>query len=220
MAETISERFARWQLQELLVQYPGLRIQPGTDERLKLAGDLKFRATGPDGLEVEDSYQVELIIPSSFPQETPLARETGGRIAITYHKLRGGYLCLGTPTELRLRLIRSPTLLSFIERIVIPYLYGHTYYQAHGTMPFDELEHGTEGLLQHFMSLFSAPSRAAARMFVQLAALRRRLANKQACACGSGRRLGRCCNRRINRLRDLLGRSWFQSQHRLLREEN
>lgn len=212
MSESIIERLDRWQLQVVRDRYPGLRIQPESGEGLMLAGDLHFRAIGPDGQEVEDCYQVELQIPSRFPMTTPLVRETGGRIARNYHKLKGGYLCLGAPTDLRIRLIQSPTLLSFIDEILVPYLYGHTCFQRHEKMPFGELEHGSDGLLQHFETLFSAPNRSSALEFVRLSALRRRHANKRICPCGKGRRLGRCCNRRVNYLRDLLGRRWFRYQ--------
>jgi hypothetical protein len=53
--------------------------------------------------------------------------------------------------------------------------------------------------------------------FVRLAALRRREANKHPCPCGSGRRLGRCHNRRVNHLRGRLGRSWFRASLASLR---
>jgi hypothetical protein len=218
MAETASERFERWRLGELLVRHPGLRIQPGRGDGLTLSGPIHFRATGPRGHEVEDNYLLELNIPSSFPNKTPLVREMGGRIAPTFHMFEGGNLCLGAPTELRIRLIRSPTLPSFVEQIVVPYLYGHTYFQAHGTMPFDELEHGADGLLDHFASLFASPSQIMAREFVRLASLPRRIANKHVCPCGKGVRLGRCCNRRVIRVRGLLGRAWFRSQVQLLDE--
>lgn len=212
MHETIADRFVRWRLQEVLLRYPGLRVVPFSGEGLKLDGEIHFNATGPDGQTVEDRYKVELLVPLEFPEEAPLARETGGRIARTFHKLEGNHLCLGSPTELRIRLMTSPSLLGFVEGIVIPYLFGHTYYQTHGVMPFGELEHGSDGLLQHFASLFGVPSPRVAVEFVRLASLRRRLANRRECPCGSGRRLGRCHNRTVNRLRNLLGRGWFRSQ--------
>lgn len=212
MAETVAERFARWRLHELLVRHAGLRVAPSRGAAVKLVGELPFRVTGPDGMTLEDCYEVELQIPPDFPRGAPTARETGGRIAPTFHKLEGGFLCLGAPTELRIQLVTSPTLLTFVERIVIPYLFGHTYFQTHNVMPFDELAHGNKGLLQHFATLFGAPSLDAAREFVRAASTRRRVANKLACPCGSHRRLGRCHNRRVNRLRDLLGRSWFRDE--------
>lgn len=212
MTETVTDRFARWRLQDTLRRYPGLRIAPSAGEELKLAGELRFRVTGPSGDTIEDSYEVELRVPLDFPRGTPTARETGGRIAPTFHKLKGGLLCLGAPTDLRIRLVTSPTLLTFVERIVIPYLFGHTYYQAHGKMPFDELEHGKAGLLQHYATLFGVPGPATARGFVRVTSLRRRVANKLPCPCGSRRRLGRCHHRRVNRLRQLLGRAWFREE--------
>jgi hypothetical protein len=212
MTETAAERFARWKLQDTLLRYPELRIAPSSAEQLKLVGELNFRVIGPDESVIEDCYEVELCVPVDFPRRTPTARETGGRIAPTFHKLEGDLLCLGAPTELHIRLITSPTILTFVERIVIPYLYGHTYFKAHGVMPFDELDHGRKGLLQNFQSLFGAPNHTAAREFVRVASLRRRIANKLDCPCGSLVRLGRCHNRRVNRLRDLLGRSWFSRE--------
>ena len=209
MAETVANRFARWRLQETLLRYPGLRIAPSAGEELKLAGELRFLVTGPGRVTIEDSYEVELRVPPDFPWRTPTARETSGRIDPKFHKLEGDLLCLGAPTELRIRLVMSPTLLAFVERIVIHYLFGHTYHQAHGKMPFDELEHGTAGLLQHFAGLFGVTDPASAREFVRAASLRRRAANKLPCPCGSRRRLGRCHNRRVNRVRALLGWTWF-----------
>src|SRR5438309_4202640 len=101
MAETVANRFARWRLQDTLLRYPGLRIAPSAGEELKLAGELRFHVTGPDGVTIEDSYDVELRVPADFPPRTPTARETGGRIDPAYHKVEGGLLCLGAPTELR-----------------------------------------------------------------------------------------------------------------------
>jgi hypothetical protein len=220
MAETAADRFARWRLQDTLLRYPGLRIAPSAGEELKLAGELRFRVTGPEGVTIEDSYEVELRVPADFPPRTPTAQETGGRIGPAYHKREGGLLCLGAPTELRIRLVTSPTLLAFVERVLIPYLFGHSYYTVHGKMPFGELEHGTAGLLQHFAGLFGVADRAAARGFVRAASLRRRVANKMPCPCGSRRRLGRCHNRRVNRVRALLGRAWFVQELVALGDED
>ncbi|MCE9567293.1 MAG: SEC-C domain-containing protein [Planctomycetes bacterium] len=219
MADTPRELYARWRLQDTLLRYPGLRIAPSTNDDLVLAGELHFRAADLNGLTFEDQYEVELRVPSDFPRRTPTARETGGRIAPTFHKLEGDLLCLGARTELRLLLVQSPTLITFVERILIPYLFGHTYFTAHKRMPFGELEHGNEGLLQHFASLFGASDRVSALEFVRVASLRRRFANKRACPCGSGRRLGRCHNRKVNHLRELLGRSWFLKELRSIERE-
>jgi hypothetical protein len=81
-------------------------------------------------------------------------------------------------------------------------------------MPFDELAHGVAGLLDDYRRILGFATDAACREALRLLALKRRIANKSPCPCGSGRRLGRCHNRRLNRLRERHGRRWFAGQAR------
>jgi hypothetical protein len=118
---------------------------------------------------------------------------------------------------LRLILSESPSIVRFVERSVIPYLYGYSYFEKHRVMPFGELEHGNEGIRQDLASLFGRNCEDTVDEFVRLAAMRRRHANKKPCPCGSHRRLGRCHHRRVNALRDRLGRHWFGMVRQALR---
>ena len=199
----------RWRLDELLAKYSGVRLVPGPSRWVKLAGVLAFGAEGPNKERIDDEYQIELSIPYQFPDEFPTVRETAGRIPPSYHKLDDGSLCLGSPTSLRLILIESPSVLRFVERCVVPYLYGHSHFERHGTLPFGELKHGEAGIRQDLTSLFGTNCEETIPEFVRLAAMRKRQANKRACPCGSRHRLGRCHHRRVNMLRHRLGRHWF-----------
>ena len=49
--------------------------------------------------------------------------------------------------------------------------------------------------------------------FLCLTGMKKRVANKHPCPCGSGRRLGRCHCRRVNHLRRTIGRTWFQAEY-------
>lgn len=216
MPESINDRYRRWKLDELVEKYPGLRLVPRRDAELTLVGELSFCVQGPVGGPLEDHYSVKLSVSAGFPAEIPVARETGGRIPPDYHKLKGGSLCLGPPTEVRLRLHGEATLLTFVESVVIPYLFGYSYFAKFGVMPFGELGHGVDGLRQHFSALFGVPDGEAAEEFVRLTSLKRRRAIKARCPCGSGMRLGRCHHLRVDRLRGRLGRAWFRQQHDLL----
>ena len=217
MSEALACRYRRWGVDELLGKFSDLRIIPSRDETLKVGGELHFRVIGPEGEAMEDSYSVELRIPPSFPavtqSEAPAVRETGGRIPKTYHKLDDGSLCLAAPTELRLGLGPAATLCNFVERFVIPYLYGYSSFERGGGLPYGELEHGAEGLRQYFASLFGVSDRDVALEFVRLASLKKRVANKQLCPCGHRRRLGRCHHRLVNKLREKLGRGWFAAEY-------
>ena len=145
-----------------------------------------------------------------------LAWETGGRIPPDYHKLTNGALCLGSRVGLRLQMGGSPSLLRFVERCVIPYLYGYSYSVKHGAPPFGELAHGELGSLQDLAGLLGVEDLALAVRYCMLAATKRRRANKQPCPCGSGRRLGRCHNRRVNALRKRVGRAVLASEMRTI----
>jgi hypothetical protein len=200
-----------WGVEELLRKYPGLRLLPTVDEDLRIAGTLEFSAQS-FGLEyITDQYEIAMSVASSFPQSVPVVREVGGRVPKDFHKMTGGELCLGSPTRLRLILSDTSSLLLFIERCVIPYLYGYSLVEKGGTLPFGELAHGTKGLREDLADLIGFRDEQLLDQFVKLVSLKKRYANKRPCPCGSGLRVGRCHNRKLNLLRAKLGRRWFAS---------
>jgi hypothetical protein len=98
----------------------------------------------------------------------------------------------------------------------VPYLYAFSLREKLGKMPFGELYHGFRGICQDYADMYKVNSDAAAIQMVRLTALKKRVANKQPCPCGSNRRLGRCYNATVNQLRRQLGRSWFAKEYRWL----
>lgn len=216
MVDTIRERYRRWQVDELLVRYPGLRIMPTAGTELVLSGELGFRGVGPNGEQIDDKFEMEICVPADFPPVIPTARECRGRIPLSFHKLEGNLLCLGAPTALRLTLTQSPTLVTFVEKLVLPYLFGFSYSEKYGTMPFGELAHGDQGILEYLAELFGSKTPQNAQEFIRLASLQKRHANKLPCPCGSGRRLGRCHHLVVNKLRTEHGRPWFNKEYKRL----
>jgi hypothetical protein len=177
---------------------------------------LRFCANGTKTEVIEDGYDVRIEAPETFPERMALAWETGGRIRSDYHKLTNGALCLGSRVRLRLQMGGSPSLLRFVERCVIPYLYGYSYSVKYGAPPFGELAHGEFGSLQDMAALLGVDDLALAARYCMLAATKRRRANKQRCPCSSGRRLGRCHNRKVNALRNRVGRAVLASEMRTI----
>lgn len=205
-----------WRLAELLRVFPMLTVQPVVNSQLRIAGSLAFALQFQNLECIEDSYTVLIDIPEDFPRHLPNIREVDGRIPKKFHTDPDGTLCLGSPTRLRLALGEAPTLLRYIRKCVIPYLYSFSYFQRHGVLPFGQLDHGSNGIRQDYASLFGVASENAAQEMVRLASLRKRKANKLPCPCGSLLRVGRCHHRRINRLRTQLGRSWFSGEFQSL----
>jgi SEC-C motif len=207
----------RFGIDDLLRRFPDLALRPQQYGRIVVAGDLCFSVDVPEFGLVEDGFSIEIYIPKNFPSALPSIFEQNGRIPKTYHKLNDGSLCLGSPLALRLKATRSKTLLAFIDTCVIPYLAGYCIYEKTGEMPFGELAHGKVGLLEEYRQLTGAASADACIGFIECLGLRRRVANKRMCPCGSGRRLGRCHNRRINPLRGVASRAWYCGAARQLK---
>lgn len=216
MSERVAERFRRSEIVALLGRYPALWLVPSGSMALRVEGTLRFCAHGQTTEVIEDSYDVRIEAPEDFPEGMALAWETGGRIPPDYHKLTNGALCLGSRVGLRLQMGGSPSLLRFVERCLIPYLYGYSYTAKHGAPPFGELAHGELGSLQQLADLLGVEDLDLAFRYCGLAATKRRRANKQPCPCGNGRPLGRCHNRRVNALRKRVGRPVLASEMRAM----
>jgi hypothetical protein len=200
-----------WGVEELLRKYPELRLRPATGCDTIIAGTFEFSAQTRGQKLISDRYEINISLPPDFPRNIPLVRETARRIPLDFHKLDSGHLCLGSPTRLRLILAESPSLLSFVERCVVPYLYGYAIVESGGVLPFGELSHGARGLRDDLASVIGMNDDLVLLGFVRLLAMKKRKANKLPCPCGLGMRLGRCHNRKINMLREKLGRRWFSS---------
>jgi hypothetical protein len=201
----------KWGVEELLQEYPELRLQPTKRDETIIAGSLEFSAQTRDQKLISDRYEISISVPPDYPRAIPLVRETVMRIPRDFHKLDSGHLCLGSPTRLRLILAETPSLLSFVERCVIPYLYGYAIVETGGVLPFGELSHGARGLRDNLASMLGIDDDLVLLGFVRLLAMKKRKANKLPCPCGTGMRLGRCHKRKLNRLREKLGRGWFSS---------
>lgn len=208
-----------WRVGELLTKYEGLRIRPSLLNCTVIAGRLSFRVVVPGNEIVEDEYDIEIHVSPRFPALPPRVYETSFRIPTNYHKLTENALCLGAPTALRLQLSTSPSLVDFVDKFVVPYLAGFTCFSRTGRVLFGELAHGTEGIRQNLREMFKADASPFPEEFVLLASMKKRTANKQACPCNSGRRLGKCHNRTVNSYRASRGRKWLFHEYRRITKE-
>jgi hypothetical protein len=196
-----SRRLRGFELSELLLKYPGLRVKPTRDGTMLLHGSLDFTAVSSGHPDITDTYEITILVPKGYPEELPIVNETAGRIPPDFHKLADDALCLGAPLRLRMLVHREPSLLNFIERVVIPYLYGRSSHERGQGMPFGELSHGTPGLIDDLAEMLGSSDTEVTGKYLQAIRKKKRVANKFPCPCGSGLRLGRCHNRRVNGLR-------------------
>lgn len=216
---SIRDKYTRWRVSQLLEEHPELRITPSRGDSIRITGVVSFHLQGPIGDPINDEYEIEFVVPARFPAALPRATETAGRIPVSFHHFDDGSLCLGAPIALRLGLSKSPDLVTYVDHFLVPYLFGYTYFQIHGELPFGELTHGAPGITEYICGLFGVNHSTDASMFLRLGSLRKRDANKIACPCGSGMRVGCCHNQEVNKLRNQHGRRWFRHEYSLMTGE-
>jgi hypothetical protein len=212
MGTTLAHRRATWELDDFLARYTDFAVQPSTNGTIELVGDFPFTAIGKEIGTITETYCLRLQIPPSFPHHPISVWEIGNRIKSDFHHLQDGALCLGSPFQVERLLRKVRTVTPFMEHAVVPYLAGHSHHQTTREMPFGELDHGAKGLLAEFRQLLGAGNNTQCIGFLRLLGMKKRIANKRPCPCGSNRRLGRCHARRLNRLRGDASRSWFRHQ--------
>ena len=184
------------QIAELLAFYKGLEKIEETNDRIVVAGPLSFEAL-PDGLApISDTFEIEMLILSSYPDMLPKVRETGGKIDSDYeHVFRDGTLCLAVPIEGRRIFWQQPSLLGFVNKLVIPYLYGYCYWRKCGEHPFGERSHGAKGIVQHYVEALNLGDELIALSVIHYL-YTYGYRGHVTCPCGSGLR-ARACHRTI-----------------------
>ena len=202
--------FQNWGLEEILKAFPDLAIVPSVSNQLLVTGDLSFDARLEGFNQIIDTYSIEIRIPKAFPDQLPKVFERNGRIPESFHKFSDGSLCLGSLIRLRLLVMEHATLTGFVQRCIIPYLYGYSHFEKYGTLPQEELDHGSPGLIQDYITLLEVKDESACRGLLKLLCMKRRIANKYPCPCSSGRRVGKCHHLILNSLRTQLNRSWLR----------
>jgi len=129
--------------------YQGLHLKCDHG-RILVVGELEFRAQRDD-IEICDSYTLELQIPDNYPYLPPVVREVGGRIPpdADHHVQPDGALCLGPPIGVFGAFRKQPTLLRFIEDLLIPCLFWHSYNARGPTEPIGAYSHGPKGIAEY-----------------------------------------------------------------------
>ena len=191
------------QISELQGAYSAL-IQVNTaEDKTVISGPLYFSST-PDGMEnICETFNIELHIPRKYPVYMPYVVETGGRISKDFHHLNDdGTLCLAVPMEVRRIFQKQPSLLGFVDKLVVPYLYGYCYWSKHGKMPFDEAQHGAAGIFEHYKDVFHPKSEDREFIRALYNIYRYGYRGHHPCPCGSGRIIRKCHSAEVKQLSD------------------
>ena len=189
-----------------------MAILPDSGGNLTIQGEFQFDSSFA-GADISDQYELKIDVPKNFPKDLPSVFEVAGRIPKDFHRMDDGSLCLGSPLGLRRQCGVNPSLTAFVHKCVVPYLHAWTVKEAGGELPFGELAHGFQGIIDDYKIIFNVTTERAAVDLFFLASRPRSKANRVACPCKSGLRVGKCHHKILNRLRREVGRLWFKREY-------
>ncbi|WP_394530779.1 ubiquitin-conjugating enzyme family protein [Priestia aryabhattai] len=209
--------------EEFLKDYPDMSFSPMKGSELFLRGTLKFKARFQGTQPIEDKYELEIAVPENFPYELPKVRELEQKIPrdLNHHINPDDTLCLGSPLRMIMKLYKSPTLNTYAEECLIPYLYAVSYkLQNGGDFVFGELEHGGKGLISDYLDILNLDKSEQVIKSLSLLSMKKRVANKKICPCGCYKKLGSCIfHLKMNELRKVAPRSFFKIHLQDIKQE-
>jgi hypothetical protein len=183
--ETLNPRDLQRELDE---RYPDLRVIQ-EDERAVVRGS--FPILHEDS--VIDRFQIEVELPTDFPDSFPLTWEVGGRLPRTTerHSFISGAACLLVPEEWLSLPREKRTLLSFFSGPVHNYFLGQCFVEIGLPWPHGERGHGIFGIIESFMELLGVDDVRQILRYLHLLE-HDRIKGHWECPCGSGNVIRRC----------------------------
>lgn len=190
------------QIAELQKVHKGLTKMAETKNETILSGTLPFEASADEHSPITECFEIELIIPDLYPKMLPRVRETGGKVDSEYdHVYKDGTPCLAVPIEERRIFWEQPTLLGFVNKLVIPYFFGYCHWKEYGEHPFDEQAHGPEGIVRHYIDSLRLQDEIAALTVVSYL-LEHGYRGHHPCPCGSTEKVRKCHGRALHDLHE------------------
>jgi ubiquitin-protein ligase len=206
-SDNFQEELIKEQFSTLQNKYKKLAMSRNTTGNWIIIGILEFSCSHKDK-KITGSFSIRITLPSDYPKSPPIVNETGGQIPLDFHVNPDNTLCLGVPIDVHDRFTRNPQLISFVEELVIPYLFAFRHWEDFGSMPFGEYAHGGAGLLKYYQELF-----VVAGYTIPLALLKiiadDNYRGHLPCPCGSARKLRKCHGYKLLHLINLKPKSWF-----------
>ncbi len=157
-------------------------------ETFVLWGNLRFKIDYK-GKEIKDDYDIEITIPSDYPNTVPMTKEVGGKIPTDFHKLVDDSLCLGVPIDVKIKFAQHPNLMGYLEQVV-HYLLAFSYKQKYGDFPFGDRKHGFDGILDYYNEKFGTDDLVSLKILCLL--VYKNSLVPISCPCGSKKPLQNC----------------------------
>jgi hypothetical protein len=175
---------------ELRQKYPYLFLEKTSDAYI-IRGTIFIEKD-----EIKDRYEIEIQIALDYPKKVPTVKETGAKIASNFHHNPDGTLCLEAPLAVYEVFRADETLLNYVDNLLTPYLYNHSYYTKNNKLPYGEHAHGAEGILADYKKRFGVSEDSVILGLLQILA-EDAYRGHRLCPCGSQQKLRNCHGRHI-----------------------
>lgn len=152
--------FSELEINEITRKYPNLRLEK-EDDILIWKGEINFDSVYK-GYRIIDSFQCNIFILPNYPAKIPLFQEIGGRTEKIAEKwqiedLRDLHCapkyhvaCLCVRQEEKIKFPQGSSLLDFIDKLALPYLFALAYFEDYGKWPWKTYSHGVLGILEYY----------------------------------------------------------------------
>jgi len=200
--------------EELQNMFSGLQLKEDADGKFIVAGNISFTASH-DGKAIKDDYDIEMSIPDDYPQNPPTVKETSNKIPKNKDNHvypSNGTLCFGAPLAVKRTFAQERNLLWFVKEQVVRFLFSHSYKREYGTMPFGELAHGPEGILEYYRELFSVHDNWHVLGLLKILA-DNNYRGHTLCPCGSGQKLRNCHGNLLREIKEYQKPADFLTEH-------
>ena len=191
MVEQVLNEILEKQMTDVQQKFHNLCLAKGNEGVSVVSGILGFNYEY-NGKGIIDAYNVEIYIPDNFPKDIPRTRSVDRKVSESFHTYpKDRTLCLGFPLAEKLTFHENPSLVGYIENLLVPYLFSHSYLQEYGELPYGDLEHGGKGKLDYYRDLFSVEDDLTSLKFLSFLA-DGKYKGHYPCPCGSNLRLRKC----------------------------
>lgn len=144
------------EIDEVISHFPGLLLTQ-TGSMSTLRGVLSFSASFENLETITGSFNINILIPPDYPNSLPVVSPESAPLDSSFEHINpDGSFCLAVPIEARKLFNSEPSLLGFVDNLVVPFFYGYCYFLKHGIFPFGEQAHGNEGILEYYSDLYNS----------------------------------------------------------------
>ena len=184
------------QIKAVLERYPSLTAQLNEDGYV-LTGNVTLDKTYND-VPLYETYNLKILVPNTFPSSSPSVFNIGDSMPPGFdHFLNDGSFCLGAQCEIRSFLDEHPTVLEFLDELLMSFLYSASFFRLYGTFPFGERSHGTAGIIEAYKDRYRVEDDRLLAQLLLILIGEVPYRGHHLCPCGSGKILRNCHGRPV-----------------------